>query len=412
MARKPASSGAPLSLADAHALGRLGFDSVEGVTSLVEAMHHTIASVAPPLGAAPQGNAHGIAGFVYATVRGVTRLAGGGWKLAGRLLPASPPKLDPRREAWVAAINGVWGEHLLASGNPLAIPMQLRRAGRALTLEADALREDFGQRRGRLAVLLHGLCMNDLQWRRDGGHDHGRLLADRLGFVPLYLNYNSGRHVSENGRELAGLLAHLIKAWPTPVEELVLVGHSMGGLVARSACHYAERTGLSWRGRLTRMVFLGTPHHGAPLERAGSHVDRILELSPYLAPFARLGKSRSAGIKDLRHGNLLEEDWSRPDHGTPRDPRQPLPLPAGVCCHAVAASLQKAPPKPGKLPRGDGLVSVASALGEHADPAFRLRFAAEDRQIVFGCNHFDLLARADVASRLLDWCGDSTDGVG
>jgi len=402
--------GPPLSLADAHALGRLGFESVLGVTSLVEAMHRTIASVAPPLGTMPQGNARGIAGLVYASVRGVTRLAGGGWQLAGRLLPASPPRLDPRREAWLAAINGVWGEHLFKTGNPLAIPMRLRRAGRSLTLEPHALREEVGHGEGRLAVLLHGLCMNDLQWRRDG-HDHGRMLADRLGFVPLYLNYNSGRHVSENGRELAAVLERLLAAWPTPVAELVLVGYSMGGLVARSACHYAEQAGLAWRPRLTRMVFLGTPHHGAPLERAGSHVDRFLELSPYLAPFARLGKSRSAGIKDLRHGNLLDEDWSQPGHGTTRDQRQPLPLPADVPCHAVAASLQKAPPKTGKLPRGDGLVAVASALGEHADSAFRLRFAAEDRQIVFGCNHFDLLARDDVASRLLEWCGNSTDGA-
>ena len=406
MVRKSVLRKPPLSLADAHALGRLGFDSVTGVTSLVEAVHRTIAGVAPPFGASPQGGAGGISGFVYSTVRGVTRLAGGGWKAAGTLLPEASGKTDPRREAWVAAINGVWGEHLHQTANPLAIAMQLRHDGKALKLEAGALREAFGKRGGRLAVLLHGLCMNDLQWQRQG-HDHGRMLADRLGFIPLYLNYNSGRHVSENGRDFASLLAHLVDAWPEPVEELVLVGHSMGGLVARSACHYAELEKLAWRKKLKRIIFLGTPHQGAPLERAGSHVDLVLELSPYLSPFARLGKSRSAGIKDLRHGNVLDEDWSHPDNTATRDHRHPLPLPAGVRCHAIAASRQEAPPKTGKRPRGDGLVPVASALGEHANRAFHLTFSADDSHVVYGCNHFDLLARDEVAERLLAWCGEA-----
>ena len=406
MVRKSVLANPPLSLADAHALGRLGFDSVTGVTSLVEAVHRTIASVVPPLGAAPQGGAGGISGFVYSTVRGVTRLAGAGWKAVGTLLPEAGGKIDPRREAWVAAINGVWGEHLHRSGNPLAIAMQLRHGGKALTLETEALGKAYGKGRGKLAVLLHGLCMNDLQWQRQG-HDHGRMLADKLGFVPLYLNYNSGRHVSENGRELAALLTRLVDAWPEPVEELVLVGHSMGGLLARSACHYAKLEKLAWRTKLKRIVFLGTPHQGAPLERAGSHVDLVLELSPYLAPFARLGKSRSAGIKDLRHGNVLDEDWSHPGNTATRDHRHPLPLPAGVRCHAIAASLQEAPPKSGKRARGDGLVPVASALGEHANPAFRLTFAAKDSHVVYGCNHFDLLARDEVAEKLLAWCGEA-----
>jgi pimeloyl-ACP methyl ester carboxylesterase len=406
LVRKSSPAGPPLSLADAHALGRLGFDSVTGVTSLVEAVHRTIAGLTPPLGASPQGGAGGISGFVYSTVRGVTRLAGGGWKAIGAMLPDAGGKLDPRREAWVAAINGVFGEHLAKTANPLAVAMQFRHEGRALSLETDALRKTIGNGRGKLVVLLHGLCMNDLQWQRQG-HDHGRMLADRLGFVPLYLYYNSGRHVSENGREFAALLARLVDAWPEPVEELVLVGHSMGGLLARSACHYAELEKLAWRKKLKRIVFLGTPHQGAPLERAGSHVDLVLELSPYLAPFARLGKSRSAGIKDLRHGNVLDEDWSHPGNTATRDHRHPLPLPAGVRCHALAASLQEAPVKSGKRPRGDGLVPVASALGEHANPAFHLRFAADDSHVVYGCNHFDLLARDEVADRLLAWCGEA-----
>ena len=129
---------------------------------------------------------------------------------------------------------------------------------------------------------------------------------------PVYLHYNSGRHVSENGREFAALLEQLVAGWPVPVDELVIVGHSMGGLVARSACHHAEAQGQAWLASLTKLVCLGTPHHGAPLERGGRWVDVLLGLSPYVAPFARLGKARSAGITDLRFGNLQRRRLAGP----------------------------------------------------------------------------------------------------
>ena len=209
-----------------------------GVTSLVEAVHRTITSVAPPFGASPQGGAGGISGFVYSTVRGVTRLAGGGWKAVGALLPEAGEKIDPRREAWVAAINGVFGEHLAKTGNPLAIAMQLRHEGKALPLETDALRNTFGHGGAKLAVLLHGLCMNDLQWHRNG-HDHGAMLAESDGWTTLHVHYNTGLHVADNGRSLDALLEDLIARWPVRVEALALLCHSMGGLVARSACHAA-----------------------------------------------------------------------------------------------------------------------------------------------------------------------------
>ncbi len=394
----------PFTLADLHALGQLGFDSVAGITTLVEEMHRNIARLAPPLGAASGGRAPGIAGLVYAAVRGVTRGAGGAWKLAERVLPASAPQPDPRREAWIAALNGIWGGHLAASGNPLAITMALRAQGRPLALEKTALRAAWDGQRRRLLVAIHGLCMNDLQWRRKN-HDHARLLADELGHAPLYLHYNSGRHVSENGRELAALLERLVAAWPGPIDEIALLCHSMGGLLARSACHYAEAGNLSWRNKLRRIAFLGTPQHGAPLERAGNWLDNTLALSPYFAPFTRLGRSRSAGIKDLRHGNVLDADWAAVHQATPNDHRAILPLPSGVVCQAVAATRQHAPSGDIKRLRGDGLVPINSALGRHNDPARCLDFAADDMALVFDCDHFDLLSNAEVGRQLLAWFG-------
>ncbi len=392
----------PFSLADLHALGRLGFDSVAGITTLVEEMHRNIARASPPLGAAPEGRAPGLSGLVYSAVRGVTRGIGGAWNLAQLALPKPKTRLDPRREAWVAALNGVWGEHLAASGNPLAIGMSFREGGEAMVLDAEALRARYGDGRRKLLLLLHGLCMNDLGWHHRG-HDHGRMLAAEFGYTPLYLHYNTGRHISENGRDFAALLERLVAAWPGPIEEIALLGHSMGGLVARSACHYAEVANLSWRAQIKRIVFLGTPHHGAPLERAGNWFDNAIELSPYLAPFARLGKSRSAGIKDLRHGNLIDEDWAAVQGGSHRDQRRMLPLPAGVRCHAVAASRQHAPSGEARRLRGDGLVPIASALGHHELPARELGFATADTHLEFDCNHFELLSNEAVGRRLREW---------
>ena len=137
-------------------------------------------------------------------------------------------------------------------------------------------------------------------------HDHGAALAEDLGYTPVYLHYNSGLRVSTNGRRFAETLESLVREWPVPVRELVVVGYSMGGLVARSACHYGKLAGYDWPGRLSQLVFLGTPHHGALLERAGSWVDALLGVSPYSSPIARLGGIRSDGIRDLRYGHVID----------------------------------------------------------------------------------------------------------
>jgi pimeloyl-ACP methyl ester carboxylesterase len=195
------------------------------------------------------------------------------------------------------------------------------------------------------------------------------------------------------------------------VERLVLLGHSMGGLLARSALHYGAQARHRWPGLVTDMLCLGTPHHGAPLERAGHWVDIVLGATPYATPFARLGKVRSAGITDLRHGNLLDEDWVGRDRFAQRaDRRRPLPLPADVRCHAVAASAGQ---RNGDLKDrllGDGLVPLDSALGRHADPARRLAFPAERQWIGYGIGHLDLLSHPQVYAQLLRWLSPAPPG--
>jgi pimeloyl-ACP methyl ester carboxylesterase len=321
------------------------------------------------------------------------------------LTSADPGQQPPRaeREAIVAALNGVLGDHLAATDNPLAITMAFRHAGRALELERFAMRSHLPAATPRLLVLLHGLCMNDLQWHR-AGHHHGEVLARELGYTPIHLHYNSGLSVSTNGRILALLMERLFDAWPVPIERLTLLGHSMGGLVARSAIHHGaliQRGGLRWPTRVNDLVCLGTPHQGAPLERAGHGVDVLLSAAPYAAPLARLGRLRSAGINDLRWGNVVSGRGG--DDGS--QPSAPVALPSGTRCFAIAANLgTEAGSLKGKL-LGDGLVPVASALGKHTEPERRLAFAPDAQAVVHETGHLDLLSSGEVFGVLRRWLG-------
>jgi pimeloyl-ACP methyl ester carboxylesterase len=403
----------PLQASDLRGAARLATDATAGLTNLVEAMHERIARI-PGFGKQTlDGRTSGITGLVYKTIRGATRVAGGSIEALLELLtPALSPAADndgpsPEREAILAALNGVLGDYLAATANPLATAMAFRHEGKALELERTAVAARLPEAGPRLLVLLHGLCRNDLQWSREG-HDHGATLARELGFTPVYLHYNSGLHVSINGHALAQQMERLLDQWPVPVERLVLLGHSMGGLLARSALHYAMQAGQRWPARVNDLVCLGTPHHGAPLERAGHWVDIVLGATPYAAPFARLGKLRSAGITDLRHGNLVDEDWVGRDRfarGTDR--RQHVPLPDHIRCHAVAASIgQQGGDLKGRLLAnglGDGLVPLDSALGRHKDPARTLAFAEHRQWVGYGMNHLDLLNRAEVYAQLRQW---------
>ena len=397
--------GTTVGVSDLRGAVRLATAATTGLVDLVEAMHERIARV-PGFGLTKlDGRTGGIPGLVYKTIRGVTRLTGGSIEaLLSLLAPAlGEGQTGAERDAIVAVLNGVLGDYLAASSNSLATPMAFRRDGRPLALENSALAAAFPEAGARVLVLLHGLCTNDRQWSRDG-HDHGAALARDLGFSPVYLHYNSGQHISINGHLLADRLELLLNQWPRPVERFALLGHSMGGLLARSALHYGTQADHRWPERTTDMVFLGTPHHGAPLERAGHWIDIVLGATPYAAPFARLGRVRSAGITDLRHGNLLDEDWVGRDRfarsvGRP----QHLPLPPTVRSYAVAGSTGQQNDDLKDLLLGDGLVPVDSALGRHSDPNRTLNFPEYRQWVAYGVNHLALLSSAAVYAHLRQW---------
>lgn len=379
---------APAAVRDLRGGVRLAIDGVQGVIGIVESMHQRIANVSPPVGGVVDRPTHGITGLVYRAVRGTTGLVGGGLDLAlasvQAALPASPRDVPgdhdmPTRDAIVAALNGVVGDHLHRTGNPLAITLQLQRRGPVTP---------------RLLLLVHGLGLSDHAWMQRG-HDHGQALAAALGCTPVYARYNTGRHISVNGRELAAELGRLAGGWPVPLESIALLGHSMGGLVLRSAMHQALQAGMAWPQQVRHMVFLGSPHHGAPLERTGNWVHRGLGISPYLAPFSRVTGLRSEGITDLGHGNLLDEDWAAGKFAG-RDARAAVPLPAGVACHAIAGTLSE-----GALT--DGLVQVTSALGRHAVAERDLHFPEQDRWIAQGVGHLALLHDETVFQKMRQW---------
>jgi hypothetical protein len=391
-----------VSASDIRGASQLVIDATVGLTDLVESLHHNISRAPGVLGKPVRTPTTGVTGIVYRSIRGVSRLVGNGVDaLLARVVPLIGPRpSSEEREAVVAALNGVLGDHLAATGNPLAITAQLRHNGEALELAKPALAAAIPGATGRIAVLVHGLCMNDHKWDRNGP-GHGARLAS-AGFTPVYLNYNSGLHISGNGRAFDALLEALLEAWPVPVQELAIVAHSMGGLVSRSALEYGRRAGHAWPKRLGRIVFLGTPHHGAPLERGGNWIDFMLDASPYTAAFARLGRIRSAGITDLRHGSLLDEDWAKRDRFAPSPRPAPLALPAGVACYAIAASLGKEGNLGARI-LGDGLVPVPSALGRHKDPACSLDIPAARQWIGFGMNHLDLLDNGEVGKQVVAW---------
>jgi pimeloyl-ACP methyl ester carboxylesterase len=400
MTTKPAA----ISLSDVLALGSLAFDAAAGLTGVVEQMHGSILDTPgfAPLG---QGVTGGVTRFVYRGVRGAFRLAGAGIGGASALLEARQDNAPTSRgrEVALAALNGLIGDHLVEIGNPLALQMRFRRNGKALKLDRGSLSEALPDATGKLAVLVHGLCMGDLQWTR-ANHDHGAALARELGYTPLYLSYNSGLHVSVNGRAFAALLEALVAEWPLGVDDFVIVGHSMGGLVARSACRYGEEAGHLWRRQLRKLVFLGAPHHGAPLERIGNWVELALGKAPYAAAFTKLGQVRSAGVTDLRYGNLIDEDWEGRDRfARVPDARRDVPMPEGVACYAIAGTTARSAGGLKDRLVGDGLVPVASALGRHKDFSRDLKFPADRQWIACETGHLDLLSRRDVYEQVARW---------
>jgi pimeloyl-ACP methyl ester carboxylesterase len=395
-----------------RAIGELAGRTLAGGGAMVRDLHMAIAerafTAAGPGGAPARAIHDGVAETLYGGVRmaleAVPRGAGSAFARSTSQEGAALGQ-SPRASLALAALNAYVGDALVANGSELALAMTLRHRGADLALDADGLAQALPDAGPRVAIFVHGLGETDASWRLRAGEQrpgYGACLKRDLGHTPIELRYNTGRHISDNGRALAGLLEQLREAWPVAIEEIVIVGHSMGGLVTRSACHYGWSEGHEWTSAVRHVFCLGSPHLGAPLEKGVNALGWALGRVPETRPLADVINVRSAGIKDLRFGSCAEEDWCDCDPDELLTDRcHDVPFLPGARFHFVAATLSRRPGDPLGAILGDLLVRVPSASG--AGGRRQIGFAIEDGHHVGGLTHFDLLNHPAVYDQIRAW---------
>ncbi len=371
------------------AAGRLTGHGLGNIVDVVAGMHDAIGQRVES--SLPPGASH-IAGLQRAHAARVYRRVGA----AHRRIPAALGQVAPREvtvhdskagRAVLPLVNGLWGDHLAGADEPLAIRMSLREAGRDVT--------EFPDGGEHLVFFVHGLFEDERAWECDAGSFGERLERDR-GVTALHVRYNSGLRISDDGASLSSLIEQTVRDWPVEVATISLVGHSMGGLVARSA---ADQGG-DWTARLTTVITLGTPHLGSPVEKSVHLGDWVMRRVPETRPLGEFLARRSVGIKDLRFGAITREDWDGhdPDEFL-RDRCTEVPLLDHVTYYWVAATIS--PNSDGRAARmfGDGLVREGSASGQG-----RVRRIPFDAGVTLGgINHLAVMRDDTVYEHVREW---------
>jgi pimeloyl-ACP methyl ester carboxylesterase len=411
--------------AELRALGRLAAEELSSGVGGIGGLHRGIAErvfwgvekgVGPA--ATPVRLAHdAISGGVYAAARGAAGLLGlGATEAAVRLRedPAAPAPSTTRGGGLaIGIVQGLRGDALEREENPLAQPMAVRVEGHPVAPRRDDLARAFPSAAPRLVVFLHGLFETEFSWRLgvgETGETYASRLERDLGCTSVFVRFNSGRRISENGRSLSQLLEALVAEWPVEVEEVALVGHSMGGLVSRSACHVASEEDAAWVRSVRHVVSLGSPHFGAPLEEL-VHVAAVgLGKLPETRPISNFLRRRSGGIRDLRRGSLVDEDWRDRDPEALRAAAcQEIPLLPGATHCFVSATVTRSPKHPVARMFGDLLVLQDSASGRSRTR--ELGFKDEHGAHVGGINHFALLNHPAVYEKLRGWLATAPEAI-
>jgi len=284
-----------------------------------------------------------------------------------------------------------FGDNMKTSGNALTPHMSVRVDGKRVELTPEDLATVWPQASSHVVVFVHGLGGTEFAWNQP--QSYGDLLSHEFDLSPVFVRYNTGAKISDNGDELCELLTELVTNWPADIQTLDVVGHSMGGLVLRSACNVGQAGDSPWIPLLTNAIYLGTPHHGAPMEQVAHAAIGLLGQSEHTAPIARLANRRSAGIKDLRQGAVAATDESASAEPKSISPDPPLLASAN---HVFVAS-QLLPDKWGPLTSavGDLMVQVVSATGSHPDRGLQAPPNRSQHRLQ-GVTHIGLLCDADV----------------
>jgi pimeloyl-ACP methyl ester carboxylesterase len=354
--------------------------TVDRVGTVVEGMHKAIArpwfQLAGPA-ETPLRESYDLAtSAVYAGIRTSARLAG---RLSDAARQGATTVPGRRSDSVQAFANAVWGDELARRGSSMSIGMAVRdRSGAAVSPDQASLTEAFPGASGRLVVLVHGLGQTErCFYSSDGGAGLAERLSSR-GSTPVAIRYNSGHAVADNGDELALLLDELLVHWPVRPTEIVLVGYSMGGLVARAAIDSALAGGSRWIETVRTVVTIAAPHAGSPIEKTAEAASRSLEIAPQTRPLGDFVRSRSAGIRDLRSGVDLPPSFDGIEH------------------HVIAAVVTSRTASPVGSLVGDLVVRPVSALG-------RVGLRVDGQAVIGGRRHFDILEDPSTAEHILGW---------
>ncbi len=385
-------------------VGRLSGEGLASVVDLVAGVHDVISDRVEarlPAGVAEVAIAHRAKRKnVFEHVRWAHKAIP---EAAGHALSAARPPSETKAGAVLLPIvNGLWGDSIAARGEVVAIPMAVRVDGQDVVPDEASLAAAFPHATGHVVVFVHGLFETERDWLWDDQlSTYGSRLEADLEATAVHMRYNTGLRISENGRLLAELLGELVQAWPVPVTSISLVGHSMGGLVARSASHLGAQQ--PWAPLVDHVVTLGAPHLGSPVEKAVHVGDWLLRLVPETRPLGQWVAARSGGIKDLRYGAIVEEDWSGhdPDEFL-KDRCTQIPLLDTATYYWVSASLKRRNHLVGRLV-GDGLVREGSARG--AGRTRSIPFEIDNGFHLDEANHFTIMRSRAVYGRLLAWLG-------
>ncbi|NRB37937.1 MAG: alpha/beta hydrolase [Pseudomonadales bacterium] len=325
-------------------------------------------------------------------------------------------------ELGISALNGLVGDNLREKDSALSVTMGFYHKNRRIALTSKQFKNLQPAATTKIAILVHGLSSHEQMWsfpseaNNDMGLDdgldisYGSLLANDFGYTPLYVRFNSGLHISENGRYLSSLIEGLMEVYPLEIEDIVLIGHSLGGLVIRSAGYYAENFNTQWHKKVGKAFYIGTPHLGTPWEEATDGLYQWLDKKahPVAKMISGIYSGRSSAIQDLRYARLIDEDWQNNVTKSTA-----IPWLKDTDHHFIVGTLLNNPSHPVSSLIGDLLVPTNSANAQspmRADMPIPPDLE-KNSTIIPGINHLRLAFSPEVYACIKKWMSEANSDI-